>query len=162
MILLPTITELTLFDVSDRGVPNQERIVLKVTQRIRLAEFAVSLAFKGPNGFSPIVDRFYWFSDEAWVEPGYWIYLYTGPGEVRRTQVAGTGEPAIVFHWGHSDTLLHRPEIEPMVFKLGGILTSSIDFWRTIRNLPPTPTAGTAFSSVTNDFLKLLAEIKKQ
>ncbi len=144
MIFLPSITEIEFAGVFDRGVPNSERVVLKVLQTVRLAEYAVCLAAKTESsGVFPLTDQFFWFNDEALVEPPYSVYLYTGPGQTRRTHVQGTGTPAIVFHWGRNVTLLDNSRVEPVLFRIGAMLAHG--------------TQQEDLSKATADFLRTLA-----
>jgi hypothetical protein len=130
MIQLRQIDELEFVGIYDRGVPNKERIVLRPTRRITLAEYVVNLGLKAPGGLvRPLPNNLFWFSDEITIEPPYWIFLYTGPGERLFTTLRSTKEPALVLHWGRPMTILQNPQVEPLVFHLGGILQPSAPSW---------------------------------
>ena len=123
MAYLPTIEELTFVGAFDRGKPNDERIVLRPTRPVNLAEYIACLSVQSPNGqIIPLQNQMFWFSEEI-VEPPAWIFLYTGSGTRRITKTQQSGETALVLHWGHRQTVLQDERVTPVVFRLGGLLT---------------------------------------
>jgi hypothetical protein len=127
MHVLPIIDELAVSGVQDRGIPNSERILLRVLQRVRLTEFILCLGASAPEGGTFLLkDLMFWFGDESWLEPPYWIFVYTGPGERRLTHVTNSGEPALVLHWGRPSTLFTNSSLEPVLLRLGGIATEAL------------------------------------
>lgn len=172
MIQLRQIDELAFIGIYDRGVPNRERIVLRPTRRIALAEYIVALGLKAPGGLvRPLPNNLFWFSDEITIEPPYWIFLYTGPGERLFTTLQATKDPALVLHWGRATTLLQNPEIEPVVLQLGGILQPSAPTWEELLrevNLlanegssPQTKSPSKEPPRLLSELLKALEEKKK-
>jgi hypothetical protein len=126
MHVLPIVDELALFSVQDRGLPNTERINLRVLGRVKLAEFILCLGAEAPGGgFFLLKDHMFWFGDEGWLEPPYWVIIYTGPGERRMTHT-NSDVPALVLHWGRDRTLLGNPSLHPVLLRLGGIATESL------------------------------------
>ena len=120
-MILPTIHELTVVGVADAGVPNRERIVLRPTQAVDLAEFGLFIGIKTTlDMVTPAPDLFFWFG-ELTVHPPAWIVIYTGSGQYQQSIVPGTTDTAHTYHWGRPHTLFHTPEVVPVLFRLGGI-----------------------------------------
>ncbi len=121
-MILPPIYELALVGVADAGVPNAERILIRTSQPVNLAQFGVLLGLPfGMESFAqPMADQFFWFGDTFVTAPG-WVILYTGPGLHQVTYVAETNEPAWVYHWGKPKTLFGSSATRPMLVRLGGI-----------------------------------------
>ncbi len=121
MIAIPTIAEFTLIGVAKRGVPNEERLVLRPNERINLGQFGVLVARLQEDGSAvPLLNAFFWFGDIA-VEPPSWIYVYTGPGTFSQSRISATKQPAYAFHWGSKQTVFHDPAMIPLLIRLGGI-----------------------------------------
>ena len=124
MIFLPNIDALILAGVFDRGIPNKERIMIRVLKSTEMAQYGVLLGWniEGQGApTQPYNDNFYWFGDGV-VQPNDTIFLYTGAGEPRKTTVEGTGTPAYVLHWGRPFTLFADSSIVPMVVCFGHML----------------------------------------
>jgi hypothetical protein len=108
-----------------------------------------------------------WLGEEITVEPPYWIFVYTGPGQRRFTTTEGSKEPALVLHWGKPQTLLGYPMIAPTLFRIGGILRPSspslADLLGTL--MPPTRGAPTSEGTLPGESsppsFKLLLEALK-
>jgi hypothetical protein len=121
-MILPTISELALLGVADAGVPNRERIIIRPTESINMAEFFLALGFRQPSGMIvPIPDLVFWFPKIQLVPPG-WFIVYTGPGKPEVSNVPNTGETAYTYHWGRPQTVFIHPDLVPVLFSLGGIL----------------------------------------
>ena len=123
MYVLPPVFELSFVGVSDPGVPNFERIVLRPTEELNLAQFGVFLGSANVQGTAatPLPDQFFWFG-ELVVQPPSWILLYTGRGEFTMSHVPPDDVPAYSFHWGKSHTLFDAgSNLVPMLFALGGV-----------------------------------------
>lgn len=123
-MILPILTELQMLGVFERGVPNAERIVMKALVDISLAQYGVLLAHRKGNTLespsTPINDQLLWMTDRQ-VKAGTTIFVYTGPGEFKVTNVNGTTNPAVVVHWNKSTTIFANPFIVPVVFRIGAI-----------------------------------------
>jgi hypothetical protein len=121
MIIAP-ITELTVLGIVKAGVPNQERIVIRPTEPVNLAQFGIILASQDQNGMNtPIADSFFWFG-ELIIEPPCWLLIYTGAGEFQKTTLQDTGHTAYVFHWGRPYTIFGTSNIKPILFRMDAIL----------------------------------------
>ncbi|WP_267094509.1 hypothetical protein [Xanthomonas sacchari] len=115
------IEELTLFGVYDQGIPNLERIVIRVMQEINLADYGLMLGIRAYNGSGiPIRDNMLWFGSGN-VMPGDWLFVYTAKGETKITTVPNTSERIISLHWGRPATIFNGPEFMPILFRLDGI-----------------------------------------
>src|SRR5690242_17678660 len=122
MYFLPTIQDLSIEGTYDRGVPNSERIVLKVQQPLQLAQFLLCLGVSTPaGGYWLLNDHMLWFGDESWIHPPYWVFVYTGGGERRLTRLSPSNEPVLVLHWGQRATILNNPAVTPIILRMGGM-----------------------------------------
>lgn len=120
MIVIPTIVEIALMGVANRGVPNKERVVLRPTEPVQLGEFAlISVARNVDNNGVPLVDGFFWFG-ELQVSPPSWVYVYTGPGYYTASHISGSDVPVHVYHWGRKTTMF-SDAVHPALIRLGGV-----------------------------------------
>lgn len=120
-MILPYIDEITIRDVCDRGVPNQERIVLFVNEPVNIGEFGLLLGIRTDKGLVyPVKDNFFWFG-EGTVSRGDWIFLYTGPGEPKTFKIPNTQNKSFSVHWGRDVTVLNNKELVPFLMKFNGI-----------------------------------------
>jgi hypothetical protein len=173
MYILPTVQDLSIEGVYDRGVPNSERILLKAERPVQLAEFILCLGVSTPaGGYWLLNDHLFWFGDESWIHPPFWIFVYTGRGERRMTHLPQGGQPALVLHWGRSTTVLDNPVVTPLIIRMGGILFPRqrlpLDPSSSTKvGGPPTPRAGGPptpphnTSTLLTELLKQLGEPKK-
>lgn len=125
MIYFPPIVEFSVVGVFDPGVPNQERIVMRPTQKINLGNFGLMVAVESESEDSlrPVNNQFMWLGDVE-VEPPSWVIIYTGPGEDRRSRLPDRDESAIVLHWGQRQTVFVNDRIRPVFFRIGSVLIS--------------------------------------
>lgn len=120
-MILSGIPELTLFGVYDRGVPNQERIAIAVNTYVEMGQFGILLGVAQQDGQAvPIRDNFLWFGTGT-VARGDWIFIYSGPGEPRVSEVPNTTNKIYTIHWGRSATILGEPTITPILFRVGAL-----------------------------------------
>lgn len=122
MALLPTISELTLVGVADRGVPNKERIVLRPMETVNVGEFAlvVGVVSAEEGGFVPLPDMFFWPGNIE-ISPPSWLYVYTAPGTYNVSKITSTNHPVHVCHWGKKQVVFTHDSIQPALIRLGGI-----------------------------------------
>jgi hypothetical protein len=121
-MIIPIVTELTVIGVADPGIPNRERIVLRPTESLDLAQFGILIAVKNEDGsVIPIFDNFFWFGD-LFIDPPCWINVYTGNGEFQKTILSDSNQPAYSLHWGRKVTVFNSPNIVPVLFRMDGIL----------------------------------------
>lgn len=102
------------------GVPNSERIIIRPNFKGSLAGHALAVGISaGDAGAIPLFDNIYWFQDII-VEPPAWIFVYTGKGSMRQTQLA-SGEPALVFHWQRAQTVFGHPDVVPILLQAASV-----------------------------------------
>lgn len=120
-MIVNLITELSA-GVFDRGIPNQERIVLFVNESVNLGQYGLMIGIRGGNnGAVPIRDNMLWFGD-GMVNKGDWIFVYTGPGEAKTTQLPNNKERLYSIHWGRKETILHHHDLMPILFKVNAVI----------------------------------------
>lgn len=109
--------DVSLIGVYDRGVPNQERILIQANQNVQMASYGVLIGQStGAASAVPYRDNFFWFG-EGLVEAGAYVFVYTGPGEYRRTSMPN-GAPAHVFHWGKETTVFANSSVVPVLIRV--------------------------------------------
>ncbi len=121
MIILDSITELSVSGVSDRGIPNKERILVRVHELTELRYYGIALAKLLPEGGVIPYDNFFYFFEQCEAEKDSWLVLYTGVGERRDTQLPTTLEKAYSMHWGFDGVVLTNPTVVPVLFRFSGI-----------------------------------------
>ena len=122
MIFPSYLSELSIVGIFDRGIPNQERIVLCVNEGIAMGKYGLMLGIRSANGSAiPIRDNLLWFGD-AWLNKGDWVFVYTGPGEPRATAVPNNTENLYSVHWGREKVILTSPEVVPILFRIDAVL----------------------------------------
>ena len=131
---------LELFGIYDRGVPNKERIALKVNALVNTADYAVILGVAGANGtIIPARDQFLWLGRTV-VDVG-WVFVFTGPGDPMVTTESNTKEPMHAIYWGKPNVMFTIPEARAALVRLGPIQVWSgdqtIEQYRARKNVPP-------------------------
>ena len=125
MIVITYIEELTIIGTHDRGVPNNERIVFQANSTIDLGRYGLLLGLRGDHGAAiPVHDNFFWFGDVL-INPGDWIFVYTGPGDPRLTELPNSNNRIYTLHWGRSTTVLHDINVVPILFRIDGVAMPS-------------------------------------
>jgi len=120
-MIVGLIEELSVVGTYDRGVANQERIVLLVNTTINLGQYGIMLGIKDQSGMArPIRDNLFWFGDGI-VNKGDWLFLYTGPGEPRFSTIPNNQEKIFTLHWGRNVTILGDGIIVPILFKVESV-----------------------------------------
>ena len=120
-MIVGDITELSVVGAYERGIPNQERIVIVANEVVNMGQFGLLLGIRKQQGTAfPIRDNFYWFGD-GYLRKGDWIFLYTGPGEARKVELPNITECIYSLHWGRDKTILTHPEIVPILFRLDAV-----------------------------------------
>ena len=124
-MIVENISGLTIVGVFDRGVPNQERIVIRANEIIDLGRYGLMLGIRLEQGMArPIRDNLFWFGD-ALLMKGDWIFVYTGPGEGKDAPVPNSQERIYSIHWGRKETILHHDELVPILFRVDAVQTPS-------------------------------------
>lgn len=120
-MIVNLVTEISVVGVFDRGIPNQERVVLYVNETVNLGQYGLMVGVRGSDGTAfPIRDNLFWFGD-GFVNRGDWIFVYTGPGEPRTTALPNTQERLYSIHWGRTQTMLHHHDVVPILFRVDAV-----------------------------------------
>lgn len=120
-MMVESIQELSIIGVFDRGVANSERIVLYAHQSLNLGQYGIMLGMReSENSAFPLRDHLFWFGDGI-IEPRTWLFIYTGPGEARKTIMPNSQETAFVLHWGKPTTVLANLNIVPVLFRVEAV-----------------------------------------
>ncbi|MEW8026565.1 MAG: hypothetical protein AB2792_20690 [Candidatus Thiodiazotropha sp.] len=122
-MIVAGLSELQLFSVADRGIPNSERIPIQVREHTDMGQFGLMVGVSSNNGFAmPIRDNLFWFGDGT-VNPGDWILVYTGNGAPQKLDWhTPPGSKLYVVHWGRDKTMFANSQVVPVLFKAGSIL----------------------------------------
>ena len=121
-MILEGITELTIISINDRGIPNQERLAIQVNKDTDMGQYAVLIGVKAEKGFAyPINDNLYWFGDGQ-VSKGDWVFLYTGKGKPRATDIPNQNQKIYTIHWGRDYTILNDTNIVPILLRADGVI----------------------------------------
>jgi hypothetical protein len=120
-MIVGVISELSIVGVFDRGKPNEERVILRATELVNLGQYGLMIGVRGSDGMAfPIRDNLLWFGD-ALLNPDDWLVVYTGPGTPRATRLPNSVEWLYSVHWGRSITLLHDPNLVPILFRVDAV-----------------------------------------
>lgn len=132
-MIFPSMSEISLKGVEERGVPNRERILLQVHQDINLVSYGLMVGIRsGAEGsIFPAQDNFLWFGN-ANVRENDWLAVYTGPGKARSIDMGG-GQRAYFLYWGRGRTIFNYPEIVPALFRM-----DALDISKELLALPQT------------------------
>lgn len=125
-MLFPPIPELLLYGAIDRGIPNQERIVLRTQVYLNLASYGLLLTAQQNNVGTPYPDNFFWFG-ETILDPNTWVYVYTGAGIPRMTKTLITNEPAYVIHWNRTGVIFTQAFVQPTLIRIGAAVNQHSD-----------------------------------
>ncbi len=120
-MIVGTVTELTVINVLERGIPNEERIVLRANDMVNMGQFGIMLGVSVSDETAlPIHDNLYWFGD-GYVLKGDWVFLYTGPGEPRTSELPGAKDKLYTIHWGRKTTVLGEVNVVPILFRVDAV-----------------------------------------
>jgi len=110
-----------MVSVYDQGIPNRERIVLYANETVNTGQYGlmVGILATGNTAF-PIPDNLFWFGD-AIINKGDWIFIYTGPGEAKLTEIPNSTNKMYSVHWGRSKTVLNHQDLVPILFRVDAV-----------------------------------------
>ena len=122
MILLYAVPELRLIGVEDKGVPNQERVVLQAAENLNLGRYSLLVARKFMSVLATqqptlINDLLFWFGEQQAVA-GQRVIVFTGPRRPDPT-LRSYGASDLILNWGHASTLFGLPDDIPVLIRLG-------------------------------------------
>lgn len=117
-MMVNDITELVLYDVIKRGVPNQECIPIQAKTQVNLGQYGLMIGMSTSKGHAmPIRDNLFWFGDGL-VQPDDWIFVYTCGGTPQKTKAADNRHAIYIVHWDRSTTLFSNSHIVPILFRV--------------------------------------------
>lgn len=149
-----SLPDIQIFGVYDRGVPNLERIVLRVNRTTNLAYYFLVLGYRGPVGADtviPIPDQSLWLGS-TYIEAPSWVFIYTGSGNSGISQEKQTKEPLHSLYWNRPQVILTHDDIVPALMH--------VDFVQ-IGNKPNLTLADTTKQQGTNEFSEFLRMLGK-
>lgn len=120
------IDALQIAEVQFHGVANHERIAIYVHKYCEIGEYCLMLRMPTADGTSvPVKDHMLWFGTGI-VNPGDWIFVYTGAGATTILPgqfVAGSViQPRIIsLHWGKDHTIFQNRALSPVLVKIGAV-----------------------------------------
>jgi hypothetical protein len=86
-----------------------------------MGQYGVMLGIRAEPGWAiPIPDNLFWFGDGL-VSKGDMLFLYTGPGEPRVSELPSLKIKTYVLHWGRKQTILTLPDIVPILCRLDAV-----------------------------------------
>jgi hypothetical protein len=108
---------LELLDVIDRGIPNKERVPIKVNSDYYLANAWVGIGIKtSEDKIFPLNDNSLWLG-MGWVRPGDWIFAYTGSGKPNVEDVPGSNSKIYTIFWNRPKVVFVSEEIHPYLLE---------------------------------------------
>jgi len=121
----PQITELEIRDVANRGVANQECILIKPRVLVDISPFALFVGFRSQSRglVTPVRDLFFWFGEGS-VSPDDWICVFSGSGTANRKPIEGAPGHYIFCYWGRPTTLFHDSMYTPFLLRYDAILVA--------------------------------------
>lgn len=120
-MIVSDIIELDVHGVFDRGLPNKERIAIYVKSPLNIGQYGLMIGIKASGGTAiPIRDNLFWFGD-GFLNAGDWIFIYTGAGTPRASNVPGSNAKLYISHWGKPTTIFQAPELVPILFRVDAV-----------------------------------------
>lgn len=120
-MMLATIDEIEVVGVLDRGAPNSECVALNIKMPLNLGQYCLYVGVKMPNGGGfPINDNMFWFG-EAQINAGDWVFVYTGLGETRVSDMPNSSSKIYSIHWNRNSTLFHSAEVIPLLVRIDAV-----------------------------------------
>lgn len=112
---------LSIYEVQDIGVPNLERIAIRVDTSCDIGDYCLLIGHQSPDGTaSPIKDHMLWFG-RGWVNHGDWLFVYSGPGQTRVNPIPNSNNRVFSIYWGKEHTVFQNRALLPMLCKLTDI-----------------------------------------
>jgi len=107
------IEPLKIVDVFDRGIGGRECVSIRVQGFCDLGHYWLGLGLRQSNNqIFPINDNLFWLG-RGNVNPGDWVYVYTGWGEPRIINLPGVAAKLFSLHWKRDTVLFGPNEIFP-------------------------------------------------
>lgn len=104
---------LKIVDVVDRGYGGKERITIRVNLHCDLGHYWLGAGVKqSQNEIFPLNDNLFWFG-RGLVQPGDWIFLYTGIGTPQTNKIPGQTGHIYTLHWQKQNVLFKSDQVFP-------------------------------------------------
>lgn len=99
--------------IVDKGVPDRERLVLRVLQDVDIGDFMlIRTGFEGNHVTTRVVNTF-WFPDRS-VSAGDIIVVYSKRGYGKEKEISD-GRTAHFFYWGQDTPLWNNDDVAPVL-----------------------------------------------
>lgn len=99
--------------VVDKGVPDRERLVLRVLQDVDIGDFMlIRTGFEGNHVTTRVVNTF-WFPDRS-VNAGDIIVVYSKRGYGKEKEISDS-RTAHFFYWGQDEPLWNNDDVAPVL-----------------------------------------------
>lgn len=106
---------LTILDVVDRGIPNKERIPIKVNADYYLGSIWIGVGiYNGNDRIFPLNDNIMWLG-AGWVKAGDWVFIYTGRGAPKTDKLPNSENSIYTVFWNRSTVVFKTPELHPFI-----------------------------------------------
>lgn len=133
--LPPMMMDFTIESVSSRQIPNAERVVVRANYDSTTTNVGLMIGFRNPDrSITPLNNRLLWFGSGN-VNAGSIINVFTGHG-TPASHDNGNGTKSYNLFWGLDYVAFDRPELEPILFRLGD---TAIGVSPAFLGLPPPP-----------------------
>ena len=125
------IDALEILDVVDRGVPNTERVPIKVNMNFELGLQWLGIGIKRTDGrVFPLNDSLIWLGGGI-VKTGDWLVIYTGKGVPTTTDFPDRDSAIYSLHWNRSHTIFNSEAIVP--YLMDSRIYLSPDFYEDVK-----------------------------
>ena len=121
--MIAVFPDIQIFGVYDRGVPNTERIVLRVNRPMNLATYFLILGLRGSLGADiviPIPDNSLWLGATSINVPS-WIFIFTGCGITGISQEVHSKDPLHSLYWNRQNVMLTHDDIVPALIHVDSV-----------------------------------------
>ena len=122
-LIVGDVTELAIMDVNDRGVANQECIVVFVRNPVNLGRYGLMLAQHASatsKNSLPFFDNLFWFGDGV-VSHGDWLFVFTGPGAPASAPATNGLNRTYSLHWGKPHPAFANSLVVPILFRVDAV-----------------------------------------
>lgn len=121
-MIVTNLTELLLYPVAGRGIPNSERLPILVREYIDIGRYGLMIGSSSSVGAAvPYQDNLFWFGG-GFVSPGDWIMVYTGGGVPRTDDwPEPPGSKVYSAHWGRDKTIFANSAVVPILFRVDAV-----------------------------------------
>lgn len=120
-MIVTDIYELEIVGLFDPGIPNIERIAILAKQSVNIGQYGLMVGVRGEGGAAfPLKDNLFWFGD-AQLNEGDWLFIYTGAGKARVSDLPNGNGRLFSIHWGRPITIFHVHELVPILFRVDAV-----------------------------------------